>query len=321
MPTPELRAPLAVVCHDAGACNIILPWLALRRDLELRPVMQGPAAKLFAERFPNIPLGWTIDAALDGAAMVLSGTGWASELEHRARRLARERGVFSAAVIDHWINYPMRFERGGEVAWPDEFWVTDPDAVAIARRAFVGAKVRRFDNLYLRQQIDAIAPKPRRGAQLLVVLEPVRSDWGRGGIAGEFQALDHFIAARERLALPAGVPLRLRPHPSDPAGKYDAWIAAQRKAVPSLDIALDAHATLAEAISASAWVAGCESMAMVVALAAGRRVWTTLPPWAPACRLPHAGILRLRGAADQADQTNQSGGDGRRSSEPAAAQG
>lgn len=356
--SPELRSPLAVVCHDAGACNVILPWLR-RPDLSLRPVMDGPAARLFRGRFGAAAptgSGHELEAALDGAAMLLSGTGWASDLEHRARRLARQRGLFSAAVIDHWINYPMRFERAGETVWPDEFWVTDEGARAIAERCFPGAVIRCFDNQYLRAEAAAIAPLPRWShpaeqasnapdapdapdaphaphaphapraphapqapharearsptapGQVLYVLEPMRNDWGRG-VPGEFQALDHFMSRRVAAGMPATAPVRLRPHPSDPPGKYDAWIAAQRgRAVASdigtnvatdvaTDVALDRHATLAGAIGASTWVVGCESFALVVALAAGRRVCTSLPPWAPPCRLPHAGIVRL-GAVD-----------------------
>ncbi|MBI5716562.1 MAG: hypothetical protein HZC37_02620 [Burkholderiales bacterium] len=300
--SPDLRSPLAVVCHDAGACNVILPWLR-RPDLSLRPVMDGPAARLFRGRFGAAApagSGHALEAALDGAAMLLSGTGWASDLEHRARRLARERGLFSAAVIDHWINYPMRFERDGETVWPDEFWVTDEGARAIAERCFPGAVVRCFDNLYLRAEAAEIAP-PTAPAQVLYVLEPMRSDWGRG-VPGEFQALDHFMDQRVAAGMPAAAPIRLRPHPSDPPGKYDAWIVAQRGrgASGGADVSLDRHATLAGAIGVSTWVVGCESFALVVALAAGRRVCTSLPPWAPPCRLPHAGIVRL-GAADRVD--------------------
>ena len=305
--TPELRSPLAVVCHDAGACNVILPWLR-RPDLSLRPVMAGPAARLFGDfrsRAGAVAAPAPADmaagdaalaSALDGAAMLLSGTGWASDLEHRARRLARERGVFSAAVIDHWVNYPMRFERGGETVWPDEFWVTDEGARAIAERCFPGALVRYFDNLYLRAEAAAVGPLPALAArpQVLYVLEPMRSDWGRG-TPGEFQALDHFMAQRGEAGIPAQAPVRLRPHPSDAPGKYDAWLAAQR--ARGADVALDRHETLAGALGVSAWVAGCESFALVVALAAGRQVISTLPPWAPPCRLPHAGIVRLQAMA------------------------
>lgn len=302
--TPELRSPLAVVCHDAGACNVIVPWLR-RPDLSLRPVMGGPAAHLFEPlRSPYRSRQWPAAAepsdaaladALDGAAMLLTGTGWASDLEHRARALARARGVFSVAVIDHWVNYAMRFERGGQTVWPDEFWVTDDEALAIARRTFPGCVVRCFDNLYLRAEVAAIAPPPAL-QQVLYVLEPMRSDWGRG-VPGELQALDHFMQQRVGAGVPASAPIRLRPHPSDAPGKYDAWIARQRaQCGAGADLALDRHATLAGAIGASTWVVGCESMALVVALAAGRCVHTTLPPWAPACRLPQRGIGRLSSA-------------------------
>jgi len=295
---PELPSPLAVVCHDAGACNVVLPWLD-QPGLELRAVMQGPAAALWrarfgvagAERHPLVGhshLVERIDDALDGAAMLLSGTGWASALEHDARQRAARRGVRSAAVIDHWVNYPERFERAGVVQWPDEFWVSDAEAVTLVCRHFPGAAVRCHTNLYLEEQAGAITRCNARAGDVLYVLEPMRSDWGRG-TPGEFQALDYFVAQRAAAGVQPCAPVRLRPHPSDPPGKYEAWIQRHAEAGYSLD----RSATLAAAIGPSAWVVGCESYALVVALAAGRRVCSSLPPWAPGCRLPHAGIRHL----------------------------
>ena len=91
------------------------------------------------------------------------------------------------------------------------------------------------------------------------------------------------------LALPQPVRLRLRPHPSDPAGKYDAWLRANAALQPQLD----ATSTLEESLAWSGTVAGCQTYAMVVALAAGRRVVCTIPPGRPACALPQAGIVCL----------------------------
>ena len=61
----------------------------------------------------------------------------------------------------------------------------------------------------------------------------------------------------------------------------------------SNDVTLCDAPDLATAISRHAWVAGCESMALVLALAAGRRTLCTLPPWAPRCRLPQRGLIHL----------------------------
>lgn len=291
MPRPSR---LAVVAHDAGAANLILPWLDLD-SVHVQAFVQGPALVLWQQRFGTRGLMPSLEAALTGADLLLSGTGWASDLEHVARVQAHARGLRTVAVIDHWVNYAARFQRNGVRLLPDEIWVTDAEALAIARATFPGQALRLHPNLYLRDQVERIAPcpDPQRNPAVLVVLEPVRADWGRGE-AGEFQALDYLVAHAHRLGMPAHAPLHLRPHPSDPPGKYDAWLARAH----GRPVGLDPSPTLAEALDRHAWVAGCESMALVVALAAGRRVVCTLPPWAPACRLPQRGLLHLKDLAE-----------------------
>jgi hypothetical protein len=209
--------------------------------------------------------------------------------------LAAQQGRRSVAVIDHWVNYPMRFERAGLTQWPDEFWLTDADALAIAARHFPADRLRLFDNRYLAEQAAAIAPPPAQG-DVLVVLEPARSDWGQHapnggpGEPGEFQALRYFMQHRALLGLPPGTPVRLRPHPSDAPGKYAAWLASAE----GQGALLDTHPTLAQALGPARWVVGGESMALVVALASGRQAISHLPPWAPACRLPHRSLLHMQ---------------------------
>ena len=252
--------------------------------------MQGPALALWRSRFGPRALAPDLRSALQGAQLLVSGTGWASALEHEARIMAAARGLRSAAVVDHWVNYRERFERGGFVVWPDEVWLGDDDAMALAHRRLAdsGARLCQFDNLYLQEQLRSIAAVPAQG-DVLLVMEPMRSDWGRG-VAGEWQALQAFMDHRVALGVPADAPIRLRPHPSDPRGKYAQWLSAAR----GVSVTLDRSDSLAQALSGCTWVAGCESYALVVALAAGRRVISTLPPWAPPCRLPQRGLLHLR---------------------------
>ena len=287
----ELPQPIAVVCHDAGAANIILAAMQADATDSYLPVMQGPAEKLWqvAGR-PGASL-MPLDAALAQARSVLSGTGWASCLEHDALREARRMGLPTAAVMDHWVNYAARFERDGEVILPDEFWVTDSEAFKIASNTFEGARIRLMPNLYLQEQVRQIGPpSPHHAGNILYVLEPIRARWSGSDEPGEFEALDYFMTRLEHLGHPNDLRIRLRPHPSDAPGKYDAWLARQN----GLNVALDRVGSLAQAIGQSEWVAGCETMALVVALASGRKVVCTLPPAAPPCRLPHSGLLHLR---------------------------
>jgi len=280
-----LAAPVAVVAHDAGAANIIQAWLQVEGIADCRPAMAGPAGRIWAENFPHAPL-LTLEEALVGARSVLSGTGWASDFEHRARASARARGIPSVAVIDHWVNYRERFQRDGEEILPDLVWVTDSDALAEARRAIPEVAAIERPNLYLRSQAVAAGRRPTRG-DLLFVAEPARSDWGQG-IPGEFQTLDYLAAHRDTAGIDPDAPLRIRPHPSDPAGKYDAWIASHPGAC------LDESADMAEALRDASWVAGLQSTALVIALEAGRPAICALPPAAPPCSLPQSGLLHLR---------------------------
>ena len=283
---PDWPLPTAVVAYDAGATNLIIAWIKAWR-WPVRACVDGPARKLWDQAFPSQPTCQSITEALEGASSVVTGTGWASSLEHEARRQARTRGQRVAAVLDHWVNYLPRFERDGEVVWPDELWVADDWAAQTARQVLPPMPIRVFDNLYLKAQVAQVSSPPQNGT-LLYVLEPVRSNWGRGE-QGEFQALDYALQHLQRLSSMHIRRIVLRPHPSEPAEKYCRYLDAD----PRIDI--DRSADMSLAISQADIVVGVESFALTHALAAGRPVFSSLPPWAPSLRLPQEGIQQIRG--------------------------
>ncbi len=290
----ELVSPLVVAAHDAGAANLIVGWLRARRDLEVRACLAGPAVGLWTAAFGDART-MPLPEAMRGAATLLSGTSYASTLEHQAREMAKAQGVYSIGVVDHWVNYPERFVRDGINVLPDEIWVVDEDAHAIAVASFPGVLIRQQPNLYLSELVSQvraadIAPRQPGYRRVLYALEPIRHAWTEGGDVGEFQALDYFIQHGELLGLDTQAEIRLRPHPSDPAGKYDAWM--ERHA--GWNLRLDPNASLAESLAWADTVVGCETYALMVALASNRRVVSTLPPHAPRCRLPMKGIIHLR---------------------------
>ncbi len=291
---PELNAlaqPVAVVCHDAGAANIILAEMQAAPQIKFLPAMQGPAAKLWIQHGFEASALLTLDNAFLSAGSLLSGTGWATDIEYEARKRSKNLGLTSVAVLDHWVNYAARFERQGVSVMPDELWVTDSYALDIATVCFKGQRIRQLPNRYLQSQVDQVAAMSLLTAgQLLYVLEPLRFSWPGCRLPAEFDALDFFISNLSKVANTERLQIRLRPHPSDSDGKYADWLRANAKH----SISMDSSPTLSEAIGRAEWVAGCETAAMVVALAAGRRVLGTLPPGAPRCRLPHAGIVHLR---------------------------
>lgn len=288
-----LEAPVAVVAHDAGAANHIFAWLRANRHPDIVTSLAGPALTLWQQLHGNSPQP-ELNGALAGAKTLLSGTGWASSIEHDARRLARQSGIKSIAVIDHWTNYRERFIREGEQILPDEIWVSDAYAQTMAATLFSNIKVVQQPNAYLAALVNDVERIGQSGAlpsndRVLYVLEPIRQAWGPTEIPGEFAALDFFVENLPLLQLRKDAQIRLRPHPSDPAGKYGQWLARQR----NLPIIIDQAPSLAESLAWSTLVAGCQTYAMVIALAAGRKVICSIPSWAPACVLPHPEIIKL----------------------------
>jgi hypothetical protein len=282
----DIAGPMALVCHDAGAANLAIAWVQTDVTVTIQPFMAGPALALWQAAFPERPVHDSLESALDGAVTLISGTGWATTIEHDARVEAARRGMLSYAVLDHWTNYAARFERGGRTCLPNGLIVSDRWARDLAQQIFSSIPVFQWPNRYLEAQLTEIAPVPKTG-DVLYVCEPARNDWGRN-IAGEFQAIDFFLLNRGLLGVAGSCRIRLRPHPSEEVGKYDALVAANGY------LAIDDSPTLASSINKSELVVGMNSAAMVVALASGRRVASCLPSWAPACVLPHDGIIHLR---------------------------
>jgi hypothetical protein len=293
----NLHSPVAVVCHDAGAANLIFAWLRQWVHLgvlgqhEFRLILQGPAlavGRAQASTLPHMQLHTELNSALAGANCVLTGTGWASDLEHQARKLANLQKIPCVAVIDHWVNYKQRFERAGEVVLPDTIWVADPYAADMANTFFKNVYVIELPNVYLDDMVKTIPRVSSDCLTLLYVLEPIRTDWGRGK-PGEFQALDFFVQHMNLIVGNLPVHVSLRPHPSDVPGKYDSWIKSYKR----LNIDLNTQPSLGKAIEHAKWVVGAETFAMVVANAAGRKTYSSLPPWGHRCQLPQPEIEHL----------------------------
>ncbi len=281
----------AVVAHDAGAANQIFSWLSAG-DLDPDQAifaLAGPAQTL-AHQFGFDGTNYSVEHAVFESGWVLTGTGWQTDHEKSAMSAARRYGKKCVAVLDHWVNYRPRFNLCDEGSTEvDELWVVDTEAARIAEEEFPGAEIRRMPGRYLERQIAEVKSAPHRG-RILFLMEPVRDSWGMVGVgeAGEFAAFRFFLQCLEDSSAAVG-DITIRPHPSDPENKYTSLTDHQ-----IYKITVDSTRSLSSALSDADCVVGLNSYAMVVALAAGRKVYCALPPEAPACVLPHAGIMDLR---------------------------
>jgi hypothetical protein len=289
---------LAVIAHDAGGAEILSSYV--RRE-SIRPLfaLQGPAVAIFTRKLgalENLPL----PTAVAQSSRVLCGTSWQSNLEFEAILLARQQDKRCAAFIDHWVNYPERFERAGTTVRPDEIWVGDPIAQRLAQERFAPVPVRLLDNPYFQDIRAELAASIARVAAdeitgtVLYVCEPVREHallrFGNERHFGytEEEALRFFLAHHSRLQSSLSR-IVVRPHPSENPHKYD-WVYNEAP----LPVRIGGSQPLLEEVARCEVVVGCESMAMVVGLLADKRVVSCIPAGGRPCGLPHTQIEHLQ---------------------------
>jgi hypothetical protein len=287
-----------VVSHDAGGAEIISS-LIRHQGWECQYVLAGPAVKIFQRKLGPIDSELLKDA-IHSADWFLCGTSWQSDLEWQAIALAKEAGKRTVAFLDHWVNYQERFVRGGETHLPDEIWIGDVLAENMARNLFPGLVIRLVENPYfvdLKREFDELMRLREfnlDSLRVLYVCEPLREhalrEYGNERHWGytEEEALRYFLANLEILGAPIGR-IVIRPHPSEAPDKYD-WASEEY----NLPISSGGARTLIEEVSACDVVVGCESMAMVVGLLAGRRVISCIPPGGKPCALPQPEIESMQ---------------------------
>ena len=289
---------LAVVSHDAGGAEVLSSYVR-KMGITTLLVLDGPARAIFARKLGSIELS-SLEDAIARSSQVLCGTSWQSNLEFDAIGLARESSKHCVAFVDHWVNYAERFIRSGKMNHPDEIWVGDSIAERMARRQFAPLPVRLIANPYFEDIRLELAGIERRrnsgvaGLAVLYVCEPISEHalvrFGNKRHFGYFEdeAMRFFLG--NVACLGASVDrICIRPHPSEAVDKYD-WV----KRESNLPIEMGGQRSLVEEVADCDIVVGCESMAMVVGLLAGKRVISCIPPGGKPCGLPHPQIERLQ---------------------------
>jgi len=304
---------VVVVSYEAGAANILS---ALIKRADIQPcayVLDGPAVNCFKSRLGNINIVPLNDANIIQSDVLIMGTSLVPDLERKALHLAKGLGIRSIAIIDHWVNFRERFVENkkslaqmpklGDEYLPNEIWVSDDDAYKIAvQDGFKPDILHRIGNYYLEEIIsnfpNTALNKQRTGKTLLYICEPVFDDmqflYADGNILGynEYELITELLKSASRLkGTIESIILRL--HPNEEWGKYDSII----NSIP-VNIEIEKSSYLKNQIEADCaradYVAGVESMALVIALSMHKKVFSCLPKNAKKmCSLPQREIVRI----------------------------
>lgn len=288
---------LAVISHDAGGAEIISSWLRRYRK-KYCCVIEGPAINIFEQKLGKRK-SLDLNQAIESCDWVLCGTSWQSNLERRAIQIARVKKKKTVVFLDHWVCYKERFIEEGSRLLPDEIWVSDHYALDIAKKLFSKTKIFQKRNPYfadIKTELAKIHAKKSKTSksQILYICEPISEqaiiDYKNPNHFGytEQEALMYFLKNINKLGV-KNPQIVIRPHPAELKNKYD-W--AINESMYSIVIRNDLN--LLDEIVNSRLVAGCESMALVIALRAGKRVVCSIPDGPGKCGLPYPEIEFLR---------------------------
>jgi hypothetical protein len=290
-----VKPPLAVVCHDAGAANLIVEWLKDYKG-DLQPCMLGPAKIIWEKHFPCTKL-ISIDTVLNGSKSLLSGTGW-GDVEHSARIKAKKIGIQNISVIDHWTNYRERFIREESEVLPDIIIVSDKHAYSQAQILFPSILVIELPNNYLQVETKLACSERLKECKdpienILIIAEPLRQKKPDKDIYLEFDAIEFFMNSLNKINISSNyVHIALRLHPSELEGKYD-FIQRKYQSLVT-EFTISKNNMLYEDIAWADLVVGMNSFALVVALSAKIPTMSILPPGSNECTLPYEEIRQLR---------------------------
>lgn len=289
---------ITIVSHDAGGAEILSNYV-LQNKTNYQFVLGGPAISIFKKLLGDIPLT-SLEESLNQTDTYITGTSWQSDLEKNAISFAKEKNIRVVSFLDHWVNYKERFLYNGNLILPDEIWVGDNNALSIAKAVFPAEMVHLKENAYFTSVkkyfgTQATTRIINSVPNILFLCENISDHakkaynderyWGYT----EEDAIRYFFNNLEKLDIRSAQFL-FRPHPSDKEGKYQ-WILNLYRDFP---ISISNKDSLFEQIALADLVVGCESMALIIALLAGKKVVSCIPPGGKKLELPQAEILELR---------------------------
>ena len=292
---------VSVCSCDSGASRHIAKWLK-DIDQKISYCLRGPAIEIFKNEFP-IKNNISLKDCIENSNVLITGTGWSSDLEISAIKLAKENSIHVISVLDHWINYKERFFYKNEYILPDQIWVSDKLAEKLAIQEFPNIPIELLPNIWMEnikfsvKSLRSKYPRNSPGLNIVYFLEPIRKQWSsKYKESGEFIAIRYFfdnlhiIQKLNNINNSELLNLRFRLHPSENKEKSITFIDDFELL---FDVYFSESSSLEEDLAWADIAFGIETQALVVAMECGIRAFSTKPKWAGKSLLPHDDLIHL----------------------------
>lgn len=290
----SLCGPIGIVAHDAGGAGLLAAFVKENIGDYLF-ALEGPAVKVFKGKIADVEV-LTLKEVLSFANTVITGTGWQTNFEWDAIRLATLMGKKVVTLLDNWSNYESRFVRNSTEALPNEIWVADERALSIAKQTFSRVPVKlialpnlRSEMLEKYEEFSQNGQDDWRGSVLFLsdnIAEATKSQGFNPGYT-DFESLQFLIENLDSIK-GATFPVTVRPHPSE---GHREWEAIARTSGGKIIISRTAD--LLEDFAKHEFVVGSNSSALTMSVACGKLTFSALREPEGIFSVPANGVLFL----------------------------
>lgn len=165
---------IGVAVNDAGGAEQVNSLIS-RIDKSFFILCDGPAKKIISERRDNYSYV-NSHFELINCDLVITGSGWMSELENNVLRYCNSNNIPSLTILDHWVNYRSRFFRGEKVS-PSMLAVTNKLALHLAKEEYSDKPIWLLPDFHLESFVEHINPY-KHSNTILILLEPITASFG-----------------------------------------------------------------------------------------------------------------------------------------------
>lgn len=247
---------IGVASYDAGGAEQI-SWLLRNIPQKVLAHLDGPAKRIFESSgvcFQGID---QLNEILE-CDLVITGSGWMSQLEVNALRAANLMGIPTITLLDHWVNYLERFG-DGEDCQPQILVVTNSVALQIAQEKFPNKIVWLFPDFQTESYRDSLRNIDRIATSVLVLLEPNSTSNTTFAVnnSNTENSIDSAILLKNASGLSSVI---IRPHPSQIENGVTPGVLDKYQG----QIEVSKASTLLEDLERSVAVIGLNSYAMYI---------------------------------------------------------
>jgi len=218
---------IAVICHDAGASEILAAYIKEHFSLASWKLYASKGSPFEAiARRNTLKTSHVEEMTLSNTDALFFGTGWQNKIERGSLLEAKRLHIPSFAFLDHWSAYRERFDypqKDWEKNLPDFTIVSDKKAQAIAK-SYDLPHILLVKNFYLQKQLEALKSEDiPQTKNLLFLSEPTdkvalrtfkdKNYWGFTQMTALEEILTHF----EKFECTG---LHIRLHPSEKNHAY-----------------------------------------------------------------------------------------------------